>query len=792
MLKIYLQSAMRNLTKNKAHTFINVAGLSVGMAVAILIGLWIMDELSFDKYHKNYDSIAQVMQHQMINTDYRTQVQVPIPLGEELRTTYGGNFRQIVMSSMTESHVLAAAARKITQTGNYMQAGAPELFSLKIKQGDGAGLKDPSSILLSQSAATALFGNAVAVNQTVRIDNELDLKVAGVYEDLPFNCTLNKLQFIAPWEQMKHLKNNLQNWGNNGWQIYVRLTDKADLNAVSAKIKNAKMDKANNGDQRFNPVIFLHPMSRWHLYSEFKNGVNTGGRIQYLWLFGTIGVLVLLLACINFMNLSTARSERRAKEVGIRKAIGSLRGQLIGQFFAESVLVAAFAFAFALLLVQLALPFFNEVAGKRITVPGNNLFFWLLGIGFTLITGLIAGSYPALYLSSFQPVKVLKGTFRMGAMAAAPRKVLVVTQFAVSVMLIIGTIIVFRQIRFAENRPVGYSRDGLLAIETVTPDVHQHYEAFRDDLIKTGAIVEMAESSSPTTESRNEQSNFDWNGRDKSTNTQAFMTAGISQKFGKTVGWQFIQGRDFSTESTGADHLGFVVNGSAAKLMGFKNPVGETIHWVGYNFTIIGVIKDMVIQSPFDPVVPAIFYLAPWRIGVLNIKINPRVSASYALGKIETAFKKYCPSEPFAYKFADDEYARKFATEERVGQLASFFAVLAIFISCLGLFGMASFMAEQRIKEIGVRKVLGASVFNLWGLLSRDFVVLVIISVLIAAPAAYYFMHNWLQNYQYRTEITWWIFAVAGAGALVVTLATVSFQAIRAALMNPVKSLRTE
>ncbi|SEM63237.1 ABC-type antimicrobial peptide transport system, permease component [Chitinophaga rupis] len=791
MLRNHFKIAVRNLIRNKAHSFINITGLSAGMAITMLIGLWIWDELSFDKYHQHYNTIAQVMQSQTINDEVRSQVQVPIPLGEELRMTYGSEFKRVVMSSMPESHILAAGENKFVRTGNYMEAGAPDLFALKMLKGSGNGLNDPASILLSQSTATLLFGNTNPINKTLKFDDEQSLTVTGVYEDLPRNTTLNNLLFIAPWKLMPKLEKNLQNWGNNGWQIYVQMADNVDVDKASLKIRDAKSNK-DNSEERFKPVIFLHPMSRWHLYSEFKNGVNTGGRIQYVWLFGIIGVFVLLLACINFMNLSTARSEKRAKEVGIRKAIGSLRTQLIYQFFSESLLVAFISFIFSLLLVFLLLPFFNEVAGKKLSILWVNPVFWITGIGFSLLSGIIAGSYPALYLSAFQPVKVLKGTFKAGRLAAVPRRVLVVLQFAVSVILIIGTIVVFRQIQFARSRPVGYSRDGLINIKNLTPDIYQHFAAFREDLIRTGAVTEAAESSTPVTESNNEQSNFDWQGREANGNNQGFATVGVSKEYGKTIGWHFVDGRDYQTGPEGADALAFVVNESAAKLMGFKNPVGETVRWMGYTFHIIGVTKDMVMQSPFDPALPTIFYMAPWKVNVLNIRINPAANAADALKKIEQVYKQYNPGQPFEYKFASDEYARKFDVEERVGKLTTFFSILAIFISCLGLFGMASFMAEQRTKEIGIRKVLGASVLNVWGLLSREFVMLVLAALLIATPLAYYFMHIWLQRYQYRADLSWWIFFAAAAGALLITILTVSYQSIKAALMDPVRSLKTE
>ena len=793
MIKNYFKIAWRNLIKNKASSFINIGGLAVGMAVAMLIGLWIWDELSFDKYHQNYDRVAIAMQHETFNGTINTSAVISLPLDAELRKSYGSDFKHIALSSWTEKHVLNVGDKNISYSGNFMGSEAPEIFSLKMLSGTRNGIKDRSSIMISQSIAKALFGGTDPINRVLKLDNKDVFKVSGVYEDLPNNTTLHDVAFIGPWEYYINSPGNdrsLTDWGNNSLFLYVQIADNADMAKVSAKIKNIKLNKIDKEDRKFNPIIFLQPMSKWHLYSEFKNGVNTGGAIQYVWLFGIIGTFVLLLACINFMNLSTARSEKRAKEVGIRKAVGSVRGQLIKQFFCESFLVAALAFVFSLLLVWLAMPWFNDVANKQMTILWGNPLFWIAGISFTLFTGLIAGSYPALYLSSFNPVKVLKGTFKAGRFAAIPRKVLVVVQFTVSVVLIIGTIIVFKQIQFAKNRPIGYSRDGLVNIEVTNDDLHKHFEALRADLLKSGAITEMAESTSSTTGVNNDRGDINWKGKDPSASSY-FGYIGVTTEYGKTVGWQFMDGRDFSRKFI-SDSLGIVVNEAAVKFMGLKNPVGEVLRVGKRDLTIVGVVKDMVMESPYDPVKQTIFHISRGPSEDMIIKINPNVSAHEALRKIEAACKTYSPSVPFTYRFVDDQYAKKFATEERIGKLASSFAGLAIFISCLGLFGMASFMAEQRIKEIGVRKVLGASVFGLWRLMSRDFVVLVIISLLIATPVAYYFMHGWLQNYTYRAELSWWIFAVTAASAIIITLLTVSYQSIKAALANPVKSLKTE
>jgi putative ABC transport system permease protein len=793
MLKSYLKIARRNLLKNKASSIINIGGLAVGMAVALLIGLWIYDELSFNKNFKNYDQIAQVKQNNTMNGEIGTGEDVPWPMGEALRKSYGSNFKNVTMATYNNGHILAYGDKMLTVPGTYFEPQALDMLSVKIIRGAKSALNDPSSIMLSESTAKSYFGDADPIDKVMKLDNSTIVKVTGVYEDMPMNSSFAGVNFIAPWEQfstLAGLKKQTDTWRCNCFFTYVQVADHADMNAISAKIKDIKHDKVNKAELKQNNQVFLDPMKNWHLYSEFKNGVIVGGRIQYVWLFGIIGMFVLLLACINFMNLSTARSEKRAKEVGIRKAIGSLRRQLIWQFMSESLLVSIFAFGISLLLVQLALPFFNEIAGKKMTITWSSYLFWLLGVGFSLLTGLIAGSYPALYLSSFKPVKVLKGTFKVGQLAAIPRKVLVVTQFTVSIVLIIGTVVVFRQIQFAKNRPIGYSRDGVISVSLLTADIHKKFDVVKRDLVNSGAITEMAEAGSPTTGVYSTNSGFDWKGKDPAQAVE-FPNIDVTVDYGKTVGWQFKEGRDFSREFL-SDSAAFVINESAAKFIGLKNPVGETIKWDGAPYKIIGVIKDMVMESPYAQVRPTLFHLLKGGGDFVIVKINPKANPHEALGKIEKTFKAYNPAQPFDYRFADDDYALKFGDEERIGKLATSFAALAIFISCLGLFGMASFMAEQRIKEIGIRKVLGATVLNLWGLLSRDFLGLVAIALIIAIPIGYYFMHNWLLNYQYRTGIAWWIFAATAVGALLITILTVSYQSIKAALANPVKSLRSE
>jgi putative ABC transport system permease protein len=718
-----------------------------------------------------------------------------------LRSKFGSNFKQIVMSSMTQDHVLSFEEKKLIRAGNFMDPQGLNLLSVAMLKGSLAGLNDPHSILLSNTLAKAFFGGADPVGQVLRMDDSLSLKVTGVYADFPYNSTLRDIHFISPWDLFEsydaETRYNRHSWGDNAWQVFVEIADHTDMEKVSAKIRSIKSDNDpfldSAGHNLNNSELFLHPVSRWHLYSEFKEGDRDSGRIRYVRLFGLIGIFVLLLACINFMNLSTARSEKRAREVGIRKTIGSLRWQLIGQFFTESLLVSLLAFVIAITLFVLSLPFFNELAESRMSIPWSNPVWWVIGIGFTLFTGLIAGSYPALYLSSFEPVKVLKGMFRVGRLASLPRKVLVVLQFTVSIAMIIGTIIVFRQVQYAKDRPVGYQQQGLFMLQMHTNNIHDHFSAFRDDLLQSGAVTDVAESVSPVTASWPQNGGLTWTDHNSSIASDPdFTMKGITTGYAKTLGLTFTEGRDFRSGPHGSDSGTMILNESSVRFMGLKNPIGKTVTWMRHNFTVIAVVKNMVMESPYETPVPAMYYLSPWTMSNITIRINPKLNAREAFQRIGPLFAKYNPAEPFDYKFVDEEYDSRFRGESRIGELAGFFTILAIFISCLGLFGLASFVAEQRTKEIGVRKILGASVFNLWRMLSRDFVVLVGLSCLISIPIAYWFLHQWLEGYAYRTEISWWIFAAAGVGAIGITLLTVSYQSIKAAVSNPVNSLRSE
>lgn len=793
MIRNYLKIAWRNLLKNKVYSFINIGGLAVGMAVATLIALWILDELSYDRYHQHYDRLAQVMQHQTRNGGIGTQEANPAHMAEEIRTVYGSDFTYVVQASWNSTYTLTAGEKMFLIPGSYFEPEIAEMLTLNMIYGTRDGLQEMNSIFLAASVANTYFGSENPIGKVMRVDNREDVKVTGVYEDLPPNTSLSDLKFILPWSlylsQNKWISEMREPWGSNFTRTFAMITEQADMETVSQKIKDVKLNKVSEGEKRYNPQVFLHPMSKWRLYSNFKNGINIGGRIDTLWLVGMIGAFVLILACINFMNLSTARSEKRAKEVGIRKSIGSVRMQLITQFFSESIVIATLACMVSILLVALALPYFNSIAGKQISLPWTHPVFWLTGILFSILTGLFAGVYPALFLSSFEPVKVLKGAIRVGKSAALPRQVLVVLQFTISTTLIIGTLMVFQQIRHAQNRPLGYHKDGLLWIFT-SEEVYTHFDAVRNELIQAGAILEMAQAGSPTTAVWNTNGGFDWEGKDPNQAVD-FPNNAVSVEFGKTVGWEIVAGRDFSREFA-SDTTGFILNESAVTFIGLQDPIGKVIRWNDEPYTVIGVVKDLLVQSPYTPVRPSLWHLSRERENVFLLRLNPNAPIQDALAKIETVFKRENPAIPFATTFADQEYARKFEDEKLLGDLSTFFAILAVLISCLGLFGLASFVAEQRTKEIGIRKVLGASISTLWRMLSQDFMLLVIFACVIATPLAYYGVDSWLQQYEYRTEISWWIFGLSIVGAIVITLMTVSYQAIKASLMNPVNSLRSE
>lgn len=799
MLTNYFKIAWRNLTKNKGYTLINIGGLALGMAVTIIIGLWVEDELAYNDHFENKNKVAQVWQSQTFNGNVGTGTAIPLPLAPALKESYGDYFEELMMSSWTFDAYLKYGEKSISRPGNNMQSNAPKMLELQILNGEKDGLREINSIMLSESTADALFGAEDPIGKVVKMSNQYDMMVTAVYKDIPVNNSFHNTDYIVPWDHYvanaEWIRNSLDNWGNNSFQLFVKIADKVSFEQVT----NAIIDIKKNADEeiaQYDPKIFLLPMEDWYLRSRFEDGVQKGGRITYVWLFSIIGIFVLLLACINFMNLSTARSEKRSKEVGIRKSIGSQRGHLINQFLSESFLVVLFAFLVAMCIVLLSLNGFNELSKKEINFPWDNPIFWAISFGFVLLTALLAGSYPALYLSSFRPVDVLKGTHQSGKYSGLPRKILVVVQFTVSVAFIIGTVIVMQQINHAKNRPVGYDKEGLIQIPTFAQDFVGKTDLMRTEFINSGAVVEMATSSSPTTQIWSNRSGFRWEGKPDGFQEDLAWTE-VSPEYARTLNLKIVEGRDFSREFA-SDSLGVLINETAKRYLGMENPVGQLIlddddEDPDPPMKIIGVVQDIIAQSPYEPVKQGLYvYDREDNFSYYTLRLNPKQSAGQSIAIVERVFKEHFPDIPFEYDFVDENYGEKFASEERIGSLTGIFTALAILISCLGLFGLTSFVAEQRTKEIGVRKVLGATVFNVWNMLSKDFLKLVVISCFIAIPVSYYIMNGWLQAYPYRIILKWWIFGLAIIGAFGLTVLTVSFQAIRAARQNPVKSLRME
>ncbi|MGC3945099.1 MAG: ABC transporter permease [Chryseolinea sp.] len=793
MYKSYTKTSLRGMMKNKLHTFINITGLSVGIAVAMIIGLWLWDELSFNKDFMRYDRIGQIKQTVINNGETQMWTNLPWPLAGEIRSNYGSDFEEIAMTTNYNVWLVTQGETKLYENGIFAEPQFLSIFNLPLISGSERSLNDMSSVLISRSLADKLYKDVDAVGKTFSIDGRMDVTVSGVYEDFATNSTFADVQFIGAWE-MIFRKNDWKNmgdpWRPNMFFVYTLMEPGASYEHASEKIRDVKLKNVNETLAKKKPALFIHPMSRWHLHEEFKEGKEAGGRIQYVWMFGTIGVFVLLMACINFMNLSTARSEKRAKEIGVRKAIGSLRRQLVVQFFFESVLTSLFSAVIALLIVQLSLPWFNEIANKQMALPWLNIKFWFGFIGFSVAIGILAGSYPAFYMSAIKTISVIKGVFKAGSSAFVSRKVMVTVQFAISTLMIVGTAVVYLQIQHAKNRPMGYSSKGLISMWLPFNSAHERMDALKHELINSGAIVSMAEAGSTTTSAYSSSSGFDWKGKDPNLSVD-FNTNAVSHDYGKTINWSIVKGRDFSIDFP-SDTSAIIINESMARFMGLNDPVGEIIRWHDNPLTVIGVVENIINGNPYQEVRPNVYHLFGGYEGVLIARINPSLSASDAVSDIEKVVKTFDASTPFNYQFVDDSYREKFGNEERVGRLSTIFATLAVFISCLGIFGLSSFMAEQKSKEIGVRKILGASVFQLWKLMCKDFVVLVIVACVIAIPVAHVFLSQWLETFVYRTTLSWWIFAAAAGATLLIMLLTISWHTLQAARVNPSRSLRTE
>ena len=790
MLHNYFKIALRSLLKNKGYSFINIGGLAIGLASAILIFLWIADEYSFDKFNTNYNSIYKLYQSQEWNMGHvGTGNSMPYPLKEALPTK-SSQVKFVCMTNWGEGNMLQVGEKRMYKLGLSASEDFLKMFSFPTVKGENnTALNDPNSIVITESTAKSLFGDTEPMGQFVRIDNFKELKVTGVIKDVPKQSEF-RFDYLLPFAYYEStqpwIRNSAKNsWNNNSFQMYVQLNEGAKEEDVNNSIVGLIRD---NNPKAPTAKLFLHPMSKWRLHGNFDEGKNTGGLIDYVRLFTAIAIFVLIIACINFMNLATARSESRAREVGIRKSIGSKRKELIFQFLGESVAITALAFILAVALVELILPSYNLLVNKNISVDYANPLVWLTAVALIGIIGFLTGSYPAFYLSGFQPVKVLKGKIDASKGGSSPRKVLVVVQFAFSNFLIIGTVVIYQQIMHVKARDMGYDRENLIQIWT-NGELETNFKTIREELERTDAVKSVCKSNSPVTSifSSNE---VKWQGM-PSDGRVAFSTIATEYDYVETIGAKMISGRDFSRDFP-SDSMAVVINEAAVKMMGIENPIGQKIEWGGGQFEIIGVMQDMVMDRPTAPVEPMTLLFNPGWSSTITIRLNKTDNMKATLAQVETVFKKHNPNYPFEYQFTDDIFNKKFANIDLISRLAGIFATLAIAITCLGLLGLAAFTAEQRTKELGIRKVMGASITSLVLLISKDFTRLVFFAFLIAAPLAWWYLTGFLQRYEYRVEMGYWVLGVVGIFALVITIVIVSTQAIKAAMANPVKSLRSE
>jgi putative ABC transport system permease protein len=794
MVKNYFTVAWRNLTANKAYSALNILGLSIGMAVALLIGLWVSWQFSYDRFLPDYRQTYQVRFRSHDNGVINTQEWTCLPLAEVMKRDVP-EIKHVAQTNVVGEHGIVVGDKKFYLSGLMATGDFLKVFPYPLLEGNAEqALKDPYSILLTESTARALFGKEEPLNKTIRIDNNHDLRVTGVLKDVPANSTL-QFTWVVPFDYFiaanDWVKGCRTDWGMNSFETYVRLREDVSYSQAEPKMRGLLMKYAARIYTAGKVEVFMQPMKDWHLYSNFKNGVAAGGFIDYVKMFSLIGILVLVIACINFMNLSTARSSKRAREVGIRKAIGSLRRDLILQFLMESFVVTFAAFGLSLLLVQLVLPAFDAFTKTTVTIPYDSWIFWAIMLAFVLLTGLLAGSRPAFYLSSFKPVKVLKGTLQVGRSASLPRKILVVLQFTSSIALIISTIIIYEQLDYARRRPTGFDTDRLMMTDN-TADLGNNYVALKQDMLQSGVVSMVTKSSGPATDLSSHVHVDEWQGKLPGEIIGGMATVAVSDTdYFRTVGMHILKGKNFDGY-LGSDTLGVILNEAAVKRLRFKEPLDQTITWGIGKQQVIGVVKDALMDNPYAQAEPTFFVYIPGWSNSIMYRIAPGVNTRDAIAKLTPLFNKYNPTYPYLYKFADVVYQAKFDLETLIGSLAGIFAGLAIIISCLGLFGLAAYMAEQRTKEIGIRKVLGASVPQVWMLLSTEFIGLVAISCVIASPIAFYFLSDWLLKYDYRITIGPGVFLLAAAVALFITVITISFQSIRAALMNPVKSLRSE
>lgn len=787
MFRNYFTITLRNLLKQKTYSFINIAGLATGITCTLLILLWVYDEMSYDGFHRKKDRLYQVMVNGTFDGKVSTWNSLPLPTYRGLKNE-NSHIVNTAASDWGYDHLFTIGEKSLRKRAFYVSEEFLTMFEFPLLSGDPAKvLNEPNSIVMTASAARAIFGDADPLNQVVRVDEEVDLKVTGILKDIPANSSFT-FEVLLPWklyEQKDWVKRNIDNWSNYSFQIYAELSDSEKQAEVESSIGDLL---ARHGENDFPKVLILHPLKNWRLYSNFENGKVNGGQIDFVRLFVVIAVFVLVIACINFMNLSTARSERRAREVGIRKSVGSRRREIILQFLGESLFITFSAYLIALLITALVLPWYNDLVEKQLRIDYLSPAFLIFSLVLILITGLIAGSYPAFYLSSFQPVKVLKGKVHVGKSASMPRKIMVTLQFGVSIFLLISMIVIYQQINLVKNRDLGYSQQNLITVDD-TKEIAKNYKALKEELLRSGVVESVTRSNSAITEI-NSNNFLSWPGKPDDSRV-IFGTIAVEYDYMKTMGIRMIEGRDFSEDFV-SDSSAILVNKAALDIMGLEDPIGTQLEVWGRKRQLIGVFDNVLMGNPFAPVGPMFVVLIPGWINAVTVRLADTGDLQASLKTVEAIFKKYNPAYPFEYRFADVEFAKKFSNINMTSRLATLFAILAILITGLGLFGLAAFTAEQRIKEIGIRKVLGASVPGLVAMISSDFARLVLLAFVLFAPLSWWLMNLHLQRYTIRTDIHWWVFPVTGMIALVFALLIVSVQALRAARSNPVNSLRNE
>lgn len=784
VLRHNLTLAIRNLRRHKSSFIINLVGLSTGLSCALIIFLWVNDERQVDTFHEKSERLFQVMEHQAYAEEIMTTNSTPGLLAETLKDEIP-EIEHAATWTWPERYTLSFQDRNIGATGYYAGADFFELFSFDLIIGDAKSALDKvTNIVISEEKAKTLFGSAEqAMGKTIELDHDELFSIAGVFANISSRSSL-QFDMLQPFEKMKQEQSWLSSWGNNGPRTTVTLHPGSDAQAVSDKIKN--FVKERNEDS--NVSLFLKPYAERYLHGRYENGVQVGGRIEYVRLFTLIAVFILIIACINFMNLSTARSSRRAKEVGVKKTVGAEKGTLIAQFLSESLLIAFFSAIVALILVWLALPKFNLITDKEIALQLSPQM--LAGFfGITIVTGLLAGSYPALYLSSFKPGAVLKGEIRASLGELWARRGLVVFQFALSVFLIVSVFVVYKQVQFVQTKNLGYNKDNLLYFDS-DGSIPDRQDAFIDEVGRLPGITQVSSIGHNLIGRNNNTSGLEWEGKDPNANV-LFENFRINYDLLETIGVEMATGRTFSREF-GADSNKIILNEAAIEIMGLEDPLGKSVRlWDEYDLEIVGVVKDFHFQSLHSNVNPLFFWLEPENAWNIMVRIEAG-KESLAIANLKELYENYNPGFSFDYDFVDDQYAKQYAAETRVATLSRYFAGFAILISCLGLFGLAAFTAVRRRKEIGIRKVLGASVANIVGLLTKDFTRLVFISILIGLPLAFLAMQNWLDRFAYRIELSPWFFVLAGIIVLTISWMTVSTQALRASSVNPRECLKSE